>query len=239
MVCGRRGSRAAYRTQAVAVYLAGVADLLPSAFAKPPRQPPESYLKVPEVPEPPSYALAELFSEVEGFSDLDNPARRSDAIVDEEEFVAVVEKTVRRAAKKTWKSLDTNEDGQLGLEELSAAVKTWQKEKDGQKKFNAPHRRWAYMWLLAQHFLSSDLTRSARVGIPALDADLKAMLASVAILDERKALFDAIAGDGIGDDGGGFSQADWEAWRKNELERLAKRKARARRRRQGSADGEL
>ncbi|CAK0890770.1 unnamed protein product [Prorocentrum cordatum] len=201
--------------RALPLMLAGA----PLAAGAPPRQPRGSYLRVPEVPRPPTFALAELLARLE-HSQLDGDG---DGGCSEGEFVAAVESEARRAAGEAWSAVDANSDGQLDLDELAEAVQPLGRG-DG---FSAPQPLWTFLWLLARRFQGSDLERSARVGVGAMGQEVAALLREVPFLDERRALFDAAAGPGVGDDGGAFGAAEWSAWRR----RYSGRDKRRRRRR--------
>ncbi|CAE7708414.1 unnamed protein product [Symbiodinium pilosum] len=173
--------------------------LVAAAVAKP-RQPKSTYVKVPVVPEPTTCGLANLLRP--------QPDLFADATF-EGAFVSAAEAAVREAAGAAWKRLDSNQDGNLDVDELSAAVRASWKS----KRFQPPAHTWVFLWALADTFRAKDLSRSARVSIAEMDQVVDKLLRSVKFLDERRALFDDIAGPGVGDEEGAFSKATWEAWR--------------------------
>ena len=74
-------------------------------------QPQMSYLSVPVVPEP-KMILRPLLREMETVANG----------CDEACFVVHVEAVVRKAAGRAWATLDSNDDGQLDLEELRKTI---------------------------------------------------------------------------------------------------------------------
>mmetsp|Transcript_31813 Transcript_31813/g.80660 ORF Transcript_31813/g.80660 Transcript_31813/m.80660 type:complete len:243 (-) Transcript_31813:41-769(-) len=200
---------------------------LPGVQGRPPRQPSATYVQAPEVPEPSSYALVDLM-QGHDFAGLDADG---DGRVGESELAKAVEAAVQAAADVVWASVDINGNEQLDLEELIEAVKPHRKASG---KFLAPVKRWSFLWLLAQHFTSIDLSRSARISVPAARKLVGDLLRSVRLLDERRNLFDEVAGPGVGDDFGTFAAAEWTAWQAN-----AKAKRRRRRHGRGGTSSEL
>ena len=160
---------------------------------------------MPAVPEPPSCGLAELLrprSEIFGEE------------VTEEAFVHAAEAAVREAAGAAWAKLDTNADGNLDVDELAAAVRTSWRSKPS-KRFQPPPNSWLFFSVLADSFKSKDLSRSARLSISDMGPVIDELLRSVKFLDERRALFDEVAGPGVGDAEGTFAKSAWEAWQKS------------------------
>lgn len=84
------------------------------AFSGARHQPQMSYLSVPAVPEP-KMLLRPLLREMETVETVANGC-------DEACFVEHVEAVVRKAAGRAWATLDSNDDGQLDLEELRKTV---------------------------------------------------------------------------------------------------------------------
>ncbi|CAE8655168.1 unnamed protein product, partial [Polarella glacialis] len=107
-----------------------LATSLEVSVSLPPRQPKDTYLQVPEVPEPSDFGLAELLSPL-ALQDLD---ANSDSAISETEFVAAAESVVREAAARAWKSLDSNGNQWLDLEELATVVRKSWTEGEGKKK---------------------------------------------------------------------------------------------------------
>ncbi|CAE7032885.1 unnamed protein product [Symbiodinium natans] len=172
-----------------------------------PRQPKASYVKVPQVPEPPSCGLAELLTK----PTLSWPFETTD--VAEAQFVGLAATVVREAAHGAWAYVDANQDGHLGIEELSKAVsESWVTSK-ASKRFQPKAGSWPFLYALAEEFGTKDLSRSARLDVSAMEELVDKLLRSVKFLDERRALFDEVAGDGVGDEEGTFSRPLWEAWR--------------------------
>lgn len=167
-------------------------------------QPQMSYVSVPSVPEPASY-LRPLLREAR-----DLALSAGDCY--EACFVAHVDSVVRSSAARAWAKLDANSDGRLDLEELSVVVKKPSKKGKSktQKRFAA--ELWPFLYVLANHFATMDLSRSARVSVSSMENQTTLLLESVKFLDERKALFDEVAGPGVGDEDGAFSDADWQRW---------------------------
>lgn len=211
---------------------ATAAALVAVAAAPKPRQPRETYLEVPRVPRPNSFGLAELLVE-HPFSGSRGLDANGDGACDEGEFVGAVEAAVRGVASEVWRLVDNNEDGQLDLGELAREVRLHERA-GGKATFAAPVRTWPFLWLLSRHFEAADLARSARVSVAsAQQTDVTAMLHEVVFLDERRALFDDIAGAGVGDDDGIFGPAEWAAWQERRQRRM---KARKRSRRKAQRD---
>eukprot|EP00933_Yihiella_yeosuensis_P013315 TRINITY_DN1239_c0_g2_i3.p1 TRINITY_DN1239_c0_g2~~TRINITY_DN1239_c0_g2_i3.p1 ORF type:complete len:227 (-),score=44.92 TRINITY_DN1239_c0_g2_i3:196-876(-) len=185
----------------------------------PPRQPKDTYLQAPEVPIPPNFSLKDLLAKLQ-FSDLDTD---SDGFASESEFKKLAEQAMRKLADETWKAIDVNEDGNLDLQELSAIVqKSWKekvKKTETKRIFRPPVKRhWSFIWVLAKHYAASDLSRHARVSVKAIEKEVKQFLQSVVFLDERKAVFDSVAGESVGDEDAGFSQESWNLWRQQRNE---------------------
>lgn len=200
--------------------------------AVPPRQPRDTYLQVPEVPAPSSYALARLI-ESSTFASLDGDG---DGHCTEREFLKRIGVVVHAAAEQAWAYIDTNEDGQLDLEELTATVKKNQKASG---KFVASRVRWPFLWILALHFGSVDLSRSARIATSAMQKHVVGLLESVPLLDERRDLYDAIAGHGVGDDGGSFGPNEWDTWQQGQKANKRSKQKKKTGRAQGQAKTEL
>eukprot|EP00931_Biecheleriopsis_adriatica_P124148 TRINITY_DN99248_c0_g1_i1.p1 TRINITY_DN99248_c0_g1~~TRINITY_DN99248_c0_g1_i1.p1 ORF type:complete len:218 (+),score=46.02 TRINITY_DN99248_c0_g1_i1:53-706(+) len=180
------------------------------ACARPPRQPQATYLKVPEVPSPPNFGLADLLRR-HTLADLDS---NGDGEVSEAEFVIFSEARFHAAALKAWSVIDSNGDGKLDLEELVAVVqKSWVENK--KKRFAPKKQIWPFLSALATYFAGIDLSRSARIEASAMHTHVAAVLRSVPFLDERRALFDEVAGAGVGDEDGSFPASAWEAWRES------------------------
>ncbi|CAE7869388.1 unnamed protein product, partial [Symbiodinium sp. KB8] len=169
-----------------------------SAAGKP-RQPKETYVKVPAVPEPSGCGLANLLRpRVDIFSHLGE--------VTEKAFVQAAEAAIWEAAKAAWTRLDANQDGNLDIDELAVAVRSSWKS----KRFQPPSNSWIFLFVLADAFKTMDLSRSARLSASAMEEVVEELLRSVKFLDERKDLFDKVAGPGVGDEEGTFSVAAWE-----------------------------
>merc|ERR1712150_94840 len=107
---------------------------------------------------------------------------------------------------------DANRDAQLDLEELVKAVQSHSTGKSG--RLTPPAVSWPALRLLTEHFEDSDLSRAARVPVRKIEENAApVMLRSVPFLDERRSLFDAIAGrPDAGDDGVTISLEQWERW---------------------------
>ncbi|CAE8595095.1 unnamed protein product, partial [Polarella glacialis] len=191
----------------------------------PPRQPKDTYLQVPEVPEPSDFGLAELLAPL-ALQDLD---ANSDSAISEAEFVAAAESVVREAAARAWKSLDSNGNQWLDLEELATVVrKSWTggEGKKKKRKFSADRQLRVFLWILAKRFSAIDLARSARVSVSSLEEQVAEALRSVVFLDERRSLFDTIAGGReVGDEDGSLGFALWDSWRKRRAAASEKKKA--------------
>ncbi|CAK9018713.1 unnamed protein product [Durusdinium trenchii] len=177
------------------------------AVASQRRQPQMSYLQVPSVPEPPPLLAPLLRTAVAA-------KHGPSGACDEACFVALVEKVVHEAAQLAWARLDANSDGQLDLEELgSVTQKSWTGKKK-RKRFVAGAESWPFWYILAQQFSTMDLSRSARLAVAVMPEHVARWLRSVAFLDQRKALFDQVAGDvSVGDEDGAFALDDWHRWR--------------------------
>ena len=122
-----------------------------------PRQPKASYVKVPQVPEPPSCGLAELLTK----PTLSWPFETTD--VAEAQFVGLAATVVREAAHGAWAYVDANQDGHLGIEELSKAVsESWVTSK-ASKRFQPKAGSWPFLYALAEEFGTKDLSRRAGI----------------------------------------------------------------------------
>eukprot|EP00928_Gymnodinium_smaydae_P000288 TRINITY_DN10110_c0_g1_i1.p1 TRINITY_DN10110_c0_g1~~TRINITY_DN10110_c0_g1_i1.p1 ORF type:complete len:244 (+),score=55.52 TRINITY_DN10110_c0_g1_i1:60-734(+) len=203
--------RAGLPTLLLSVQLLGAT--LDHVVAPPPRQPKTTYVKVPEVPAPPTFAITEFLVNL-SFEALD---RNADGGCDEIEFTEAIEEA----------SVDDNDDGQLDVEELERNVARHRRSKG---KFAAPAQSWPFLHLLASKFETLDLSRQARFAVTAMQDHVAVFLKSVPFLDERRGAFDAIAGAEVANDLGAFLPEAWRTWRQRQAEEEALRKAKRRRR---------
>eukprot|EP00747_Dinoflagellata_sp_TGD_P207731 gnl/TRDRNA2_/TRDRNA2_81269_c0_seq2.p1 gnl/TRDRNA2_/TRDRNA2_81269_c0~~gnl/TRDRNA2_/TRDRNA2_81269_c0_seq2.p1 ORF type:complete len:544 (-),score=85.93 gnl/TRDRNA2_/TRDRNA2_81269_c0_seq2:408-2039(-) len=169
----------------------------------------DTYIKVPHVPHPSSFALAELLTGRE----LTTIDKDGDGGCSEREFIGVVEEVMAAAAEEMWTLVDENTDGLIDMEEFGKVVQEYTTiDKNGNPKFKTTRRQWPFLWLLHVSYTEMDLTRGVRIPRADMPKHLADFMKTVEFLDERHNLFDDIAGSDVGDDDGVIDTLSWSKW---------------------------